>query len=110
MIIITTIVILIITIFIIIIIIIIQVRQHVEEKVLALQMSLRELQTGVEGLGPLQTGGNDTEDLVTCQKYVFFFNSFFEKKLKPAPKGCHSCERVWARCTRRWRQKSTNDK
>ena len=37
-----------------------QVRQHVEEKVLALQMSLRELQTGVEGLGPLQTGDNDT--------------------------------------------------
>merc|ERR550532_868125 len=33
-----------------------EVRQHVEEKVLALQMSLRELQTGVEGLGPLQTG------------------------------------------------------
>merc|ERR1719362_2061835 len=30
--------------------------EHVEEKVLALQMSLRELQTGVEGLGPLQTG------------------------------------------------------
>ena len=34
-----------------------QVSQHVEEKVLALQISLRELQTGVEGLGPLQTGG-----------------------------------------------------
>merc|ERR1719234_1670851 len=33
-----------------------EVRQHVEEKVLALQMSLRELQTGLEGLGPLQTG------------------------------------------------------
>ena len=41
-----------------------QVRQHVEEKVLALQMSLRELQTGVEGLGPLQSGGNDTDELV----------------------------------------------
>ena len=33
-----------------------QVSQHVEEKVLALQISLRELQTGVEGLGPLKTG------------------------------------------------------
>ena len=38
-----------------------QVRQHVEEKVLALQLSLRELQTGVEGLGPLQTGGNHAD-------------------------------------------------
>ena len=78
-----------------------QVRQHVEEKVLALQMSLRELQTGVEGLGPLQTGELVNTDELLCKNFTLFMTF--------TVKGCPSCERVWARCTRRWRQKSTNN-
>ena len=86
-----------------------QVRQHVEEKVLALQMSLRELQTGVEGLGPLQTGDNDTDvELFFCSHFFMLTMNEFLKADSLTHQGCPNCARVWAKCTRRWRQKSTH--